>query len=178
MWKRWWAWNLNATVETESCWDEAAWFARNCSPCVALCYAPLYCLNVLCLHSPSLTSFELPLSCSGRSYMTANLLPGRLTGTDCWKIVLIKESFDLKSEDHSAHTGLYMTYIAIHLLPFWLQTIVVIDSNSFQRLFPSICWWFEHHHLKWLCSSIGNWVQYNLELQFCTGFNKEHVDQL
>ena len=35
MWKRWWAWNLNATVETESCRTRSDRMALACIACIA-----------------------------------------------------------------------------------------------------------------------------------------------
>ena len=74
---------------------------------------------------------------------------------------------------------LWLSNIAFHFQPIWLQTFVAIDSESVQRLFLSFCMLtFEVTVLfNWNLSTLPFLGQIvNLDLLVCTGFDLEYAD--
>ena len=72
----------------------------------------------------------------------------------------------------------WLSNIAFHLLPIWLQTLVAIDSELCQTLFQSFCVLPSEVTVlfKWNLSRLPFLGQVvNLDLLRCTRFNSEHV---
>ena len=72
----------------------------------------------------------------------------------------------------------WLSNIAFHLSPIWLQILVVIDSESRLTLFQA----FACRHWKFHCCLIWIWADalflgqvVDLDLLLCTGFNLEHA---
>ena len=72
----------------------------------------------------------------------------------------------------------WLSNIALHLRPIWLQTLVAIDSESRLKSFPSFC--VPPSEVAVLFYSnlsrrpfLGQVV--DLDLMLCTGFNSEHA---
>ena len=58
------------------------------------------------------------------------------TADDCLQRQIAQKIFNLKIKAHPVHAG---HYIAFHLRPIGLQTLVAINSESCQTSFPSFC---------------------------------------
>ena len=72
----------------------------------------------------------------------------------------------------------WLSNIAFHLLPIWLQTLVAIDSELCQTLFQSFCVLPSEVTVlfKWNLSRLPFLGQVvNLDLLLCTRYNSEHV---
>ena len=73
----------------------------------------------------------------------------------------------------------WLSNIAFHLLPIWLQSLVAIDPESCQALFPSFC--LQPSEDAMLFSSNLSRHPFlrqilALDLLLCTGFNWKHAD--
>ena len=90
----------------------------------------------------------------------------------------LKKSSNRKSKlVLSALVTTWLSNIAFHLLPIWLQTLIAIDSESRLTLFPSFC--VPPSEVAALfysnlsrCPFLGQVI--DLDLLLCTGSNQEH----
>ena len=97
------------------------------------------------------------------------------TADDCLQRQIAQKIFNLKIKAHPVHAG---HYIAFHLRPIGLQTLVAINSESCQTSFPSFC--APPSEVAVLFDSnlsrrpfLGQVV--DLDLLLCTGFDLEHA---
>ena len=96
-----------------------------------------------------------------------------------YKGKLLKKIFKLKIEACPVNAGTtWLSNIAFHLRPIWLQTLAVINSESRLTSFPSFC--APPSEVAALFDSNLSRRPFHgqvvdLDLLLCTGFNSEHV---
>ena len=87
---------------------------------------------------------------------------------------LLKKSSNRKSKlVLSTLVTTWLSNIAFHLRPIWLQTLVAIDSESRLASFPSFC--AQPSEVAVLFNSNPSGQVVDLDLLLCTGFNLEHA---
>ena len=96
---------------------------------------------------------------------------------------IAKKIFESKIEACPVNAGLCMGSIAfkhyLSVVLIWLKTLVAVDSESCQKLFPSFCAWPSEVTVLFngnlsrrpFLGQVSDW-----DLLLCTGLDKEHVD--
>ena len=100
--------------------------------------------------------------------------------TDGWSVsqqMIVYKGRLLKKSSHGKCTT-WLSNIAFHLQPIWLETLVAIDSASYLKSFSSFCLLpsevtvlFNSNLSR--CPFLRQLV--DLDLLICTGFNLEHA---